>query len=407
MCNKHRFFAAVLALALLFCLFGCSREKPVGDWQGEGYRATAFSDEGYYYLNTDGLLCFLDIKNGGNVILCSKVGCPHTDSRGIAQGCEADLSRVSTPFNVMGFWNGYLYYIENSMYGETVFRRNADGTAKKEIAILGEEYIGKDSSVQADGMIIADGYLYYSMVIYKVEEIEPGHSNSSPGRYALCRIDLATGNEEEIAIEEGTIYLAAAKGDTIVYFSYDDPPSNLDPDFDESMLNYPVQMKQWDQKSRTVKVLMETRVYERGIFRELSGNRIRISKYDKELAQHIHTYYDLTTGQFSEPVSTAYSIQPINSNYELHYIEDHVKKIYDIKNQRYVDSEISTDAFTIGNRCEQGFIIVDREYDTENLIYARKEYYIRTSSLADGLQKKDLLLFYMRQQSYTPEEDTP
>lgn len=74
--------AAILLLAAVLLLAGC--HQPTTDMSlpdewvvlpqaDEG----AFSEHGYYYTTPQGILYFLDIANGGNVALCSRVGCKH------------------------------------------------------------------------------------------------------------------------------------------------------------------------------------------------------------------------------------------------------------------------------------------------------------------------------------------
>ena len=77
--NKNGAGAFVLALLFFVMLLpGCAEEPVSSGWeQCTGGNAGIFTAEGYYYTSPRKLLYFLDVDNGINVCLCSKIGCTH------------------------------------------------------------------------------------------------------------------------------------------------------------------------------------------------------------------------------------------------------------------------------------------------------------------------------------------
>ena len=119
----------VLLLALMLLLAGCSNNvqnnhsERTSHWYPRR-DTNSFSDAGYYYTDHDGQLCFLDLKNGGNVILCSKVACLHSKEPDVLKRreCETLIGADS-----MFFWDGKLYYTKIDTYGYQLYRRAAEG----------------------------------------------------------------------------------------------------------------------------------------------------------------------------------------------------------------------------------------------------------------------------------------
>ena len=73
---RERMAAFVLVLVLLFCamLSGCVAEHTDSGWsEGIDGHDGIFTGEGSYYTDFSGYLHFLDVNNGVNVCLCSKV----------------------------------------------------------------------------------------------------------------------------------------------------------------------------------------------------------------------------------------------------------------------------------------------------------------------------------------------
>ena len=73
--RKFRIMAFILTVLLLLGTVGCSKEVESSPWErtmrwNPGRSASTFSDEGYYYHDHKGQLCFLDLKNGGAVDFC-------------------------------------------------------------------------------------------------------------------------------------------------------------------------------------------------------------------------------------------------------------------------------------------------------------------------------------------------
>ena len=196
-----------LALAVLFilCAAGCSKEVESSPWErtmrwNPGRSASTFSDEGYYYHDHKGQLCFLDLKNGGNVVLCSKVACLHWDEPDIFKRRECE---AITGADSMFFWDNSLYYIAQDVYGYQLYRRAADGTAEEHIMTMGKDYISKDTSMDIWSFALAEGILYYYGQVCDDIQISQNEIHSQLSYEVICRVDLRARKETEIIRDDG------------------------------------------------------------------------------------------------------------------------------------------------------------------------------------------------------------
>ena len=383
--------AAMLLIIFVLCLFGCERQANGGQWNQQGYKDTAFSDAGFYYTD-NGYLCFLDTKTGVNVYLCSRPGCTHGGTKGDEKVCDAHLS-VSSVYSTMGFWDGHLYYIEDqAQYGSVVMRRNADGTAETKVAELCQQYLNKDSTAEVTEMIIADGYLYYAVTVRAIIETEPNVHVEKPVLYAVSCVDLRTGNDTELYADQTFTTLIAAK-DSTVLFETRDYPSSDDPDFQEKIKSYRVCLKQWSRENNQTEVLLETTLDEHGQYNEFRDGKIYYSKYVNDTP--IRSCYDLEKRKLETGLDIpTYRETRINDLYAIRkYSGSDTYVIHNSKTGKEMEAYLPK-MFSIHAVGKQGFTLRGREV-SENGNITHTEYYVSFASLSDGMQKDDLIPFYI------------
>ena len=302
----------------------------------------AFSDEGYYYLNDDRLLSFMDTSNGISVILCQKIGCEHKK-----EDCEAYLSMCY----VMFYTDGYIYYNKFDLsdpYGVTLHRRKADGTAEEKVATLGGEYVSKDVSVQVGEFLAAEGALYYTL--YTLETVKDDVSNSVEifeRDGVLVRLDLKTGQQQELLRDRDVlIRLFGARENALLFHVFDKPPAeeSTDPDYYEKMSNMYGKLKVWSATGGTVTLFEKKQKDCSWILGFHGGN---VYYYDDEnvftynLEQDQHTVVDLP-----------YSFQLVDENYiiaDAQWIDLHTGKT--------IDREFTGAEMAVKNRTERGCIL--------------------------------------------------
>ena len=385
-----RIWVLALSALMLFYLFGCSEKIESSPWERIlytklGENAHAFSNEGYYYMNNDGFLCFLDLKNGGNVILCSKTACLHNKEPDVfkRRECEAMIGAKN-----MFFWDNGLYYLDLDMYGYQLYRRAADGTAEEHIMTLGENYIGKDTSISILSLALAEGILYYQADISEENNIGQNETIGEWSYNVICRVDLRSRKETEIVHEEdNTLNMCAARNDAVLYTSCENIDST-DPNYAEKLKSVKVRLEQWNLQTGNSDILWEAAREELYQFVGFFNGMLFYTDMDAALWS-----YELETGKIAA-AGPEHTVKVLNDRYLISYREPRIRDIYDIQKGTFIENAFSDTSLDVQDMGKLGFIMkrTNRDANDKNInaIYS----FVAFDSLADGLQKTDVLDFY-------------
>ena len=399
-------FAKMLSILLAFLtvlsLCSCAKKEEVSsEWVGvEETRQGAISDTGYYYLNNQNLLYYVDFQNGINVCLCNKAGCPHgtTTVPEELSECEALLPTAFGWISTMFCWNQYIYYMKLDQYGRSLYRRNADGTGEAKVAILCEKYMEEDSEIEVDVycFTVAGNYVYYYAAIKAVIQTEEGVFTNQNKLTALLRLDLRTGKEEiltECYESNKGLRLVAVRNDSAIYSLASFP------DADYSAENYntlyaqcPVQILQWNAESGESNVLLEkTRAeigdaicYMGGSFYCYPGN----DQYS----------IDLETGELTQVVANG-SLRIINADIGIGHSDETGRfQVKNLKTGKLLPN--AYEAYLLQIVCASNDMLIIT-YLVENDDRTKDEHFmfIKPESLSDGLQEEDATEFYIRHYS--------
>ena len=389
-----------LALAVLFilCAAGCSKGAENGEWErtmrwNPGRSASTFSDEGYYYNDRNGQLCFLDLKNGGNVVLCSKVACLHSKEPDIfkRRECEA-ITGASSMF----FWDNSLYYIAQDVYGYQLYRRAADGTAEEHIMTLGTNYISKNTSMDIWSLALAEGILYYYGQVCDDIQISQNEIHSQRSYDVICRVDLRVREETEIIRDDGGgISIHAVRNDAVLYTCIEGvelPEDVSDPTYIEKLQSAKVWLKQWNLQDGSTDILLEK------VKKEMNAV---VGYYNGKIYYNDANFdplwsYDLKTREIAE-AGPAHTLDVLSERYLIAYNEENLKSIYDVQAGTFIENAFPDTDLKVENVGRYGFILRRLYYTPEEgASWQQKTVYsfVTIDALAEGLQKTDVLDFY-------------
>lgn len=388
--------AAILLLAVVL-LAGC--RQPTTDMSlpdewvvlpqaDEG----AFSEHGYYYTTPQGVLYFLDLTNGGNVALCSRVGCKHELETYPEEDCEAFLDILPMSFQPLFYENEKIYYVASDYYGQQLYSRNADGTAKTHIATLGKEYYAQQKSIEIYEYLVAGGMLYYTAEVRgEVHDDLSNYTQIVREFDVLGRVDLRTGKDEQLLKDaDKVLQLEAVGGNTVIYLStaqadYDDP------DYMEKLVSTRIML---NLDTGTSVDLMEKPHSQIGHLIQIENDQMYVLANDTIIA------HDIKTGESNETVSKVSEwFKVINAKYAYcHDSDQQLSQIYDIENKTFLPGGIVGMRLRLLNVGKDGFV-VQRPYPKPggNSTYQEADYYYLCycsfASLSDGFQPSDLIPF--------------
>lgn len=368
-------------------------------WGNASSHDGVFSDEGYYYLSEHQCLCFLDVANGINVVLCSKVGCPHDNSQLDTNGeqlfCEAYIIG-----ELQFFWEGKLYYTVEDDYGIFLYRRNADGTAEEQVMQLCAEYMNPDQSLTlASSCYFFNGIVYYQVNVSSIE-FEGTHINYEIQNKLLMRLDLRTGKEELVNTTKTdarqTIHGLNANG--LIYSVL-----LIDPEYFDLPLGDPKREEYYNDSSRQViqldiasgeeKVLMEKHFSETLGVQNVSGETLLYSI--KEDDQQVLRSLNLTTGE--DTLLLARDIVYINDCFCFTYEgEDEKLTLMDMQTSQLLPTAYQDSFMYPGDIGENGMILVRKVQAEGSSRSKRIHAYVSFADLADGLQEEDLVDFFIK-----------
>ena len=389
---------ATLLLAAALLLAGCHQpttDMPLPDeWvvlpqADEG----AFSEHGYYYTTPQGVLYFLDLTNGGNVALCSRVGCKHELETYPEEDCEAYLDILPMSSLPLFYENEKIYYVASDYYGQQLYSRNADGTAKTHIATLGKEYYAQQKSIEIYEYLVVGGMLYYTAEVRgEVQDDLSDYTQIVREFDVLGRVDLRTGKDEQLLKDANNVLqLEAVGGNAVIYLStaqadYDDP------DYMEKLVSTRIML---NLDTGTSVDLMEKPHSQIGHLIQIENDQMYV------LANDAITAHDIKTGESKETVCKVSEwFKVINAKYAYcHDSDQKLSQIYDIENKTFLPGGIVGMRLRLLNVGKDGFV-VQRSYPkpggSASTGYETDYYYLcycSFASLSDGFQRSDLIPF--------------
>ena len=395
---KKSAFIIIIVLLLLLPT-GCTPSSST-DWVPYMSLTGAFGEQGYYYISSSECLYFLDVENGLNVCLCSKVGCPHdttvnTDPAAV-YNCEAYIFGSLVHEFPIFVWDGGLYYIFSDEYGMHLIRRNADGSGMSQIGTICQPYIERRKTIDVQSFICADGYLYYCADICglkdSVIEIES---------CVVRRMDLKSGKEEELISVPGYEYLSlcAAKGNGMLYLHYLIPEPTDAPDDTEKRQTSPVRLMLWEEGTSKDTVLLEKTFGEELNYKTIIDGALLYTT--KEGDSYVTRSFKLNTKE-DKKASDETSKTYITEEYALR-TNPMTKKIsiYQIATGTFLANEFEQYSLVFlnisGKKIVLGRLIPSPNNPAiiEKIIY----FYVDADALADGLQEEDVVDFYISHKS--------
>lgn len=199
-----RTYLSLFAL-LLGCLLFCSScgtqtaAKEDGQWDSKPVyvlQGTA-SDEGYYFLKNQSILCYFVVASKKSAILCSKQGCAHED-----EGCYAYIDPAFGLYWGAGMfcYRDQLYMLENQDGSPALARRNMDGSNyERVLTLLADQKVEEGQAVSVSDYKVSGGYLFYQAELQQLDEQGVIRSQT-----LFRRVDLDTMQDETFyAPEEG------------------------------------------------------------------------------------------------------------------------------------------------------------------------------------------------------------
>ena len=375
----------------------------------QGSNTGVFTDEGYFYLDSNSCIHFLDTSNGIDVVPCAKIGCSHDNSQLDSKGepiiCEAHLLGGKLQF----FWEDKLYYTIETDYGIFLYRRNADGTGDEEVTQLGEQYMDQDHAVYLNSMYFVDGILYYNVDVKSIIidfENDPNHVLYDIVDINLMRMDLRNKKEEcilssEHASEQGVI--AIRKNSLIYSFLVIDPEYYKIPKDDPDRLE---KRNEYLAKSTTQFILLDLASGEKTVFLEKHFSEVfeiqRISENtmvyrQEEDGQMTLRSLNMDTGE--DILLLAGDFYYINEDFCFHVEVDGESEklvLVDMKTLQPLPTAYQELFMYPDDIGPDGLIMVRRvrpEGSSRNL---RIHSYVSFADLEDGLQEEDFADFYTR-----------
>ena len=360
-----------------------------------------FSEAGYYYIS-DYFLYFMDTENGISVILCSKAGCHHNESKDRKEysACEANVGHC----NIFFYYDGHLYYDKydaDNPNAVNLYRRNADGTGEEKVATLCEELFSQTSEVVPGPYIIADGMMYYTASINGIVEPEPNHLVIQQIGGLLMRLDLETGKEKEILrMNDVYIQLFAARKDALIFYTQELlPPEEMIGSYGEKMKDFPARLQVWRESTGESELIFEKTNEQFPTALNIYGGKLYY--YGQKGTGQQYTY-DFATGEHKKAeLPDGFCL--VNDDYWYAHGELNTT-IYDYRTGKPVSGDFDDWRVYASEVGERGFIgqfwLFSGKTEEGKYIKEREIYgYVPFAAMEDGLQKEDILIIYEKEYS--------
>ena len=408
---KHmkKITALVLALLLLIGLTGCQKAPAgntvtiEGEWVWADRYDGAFSADGYYFLKNFSFLSYLDTASCVSTVLCTKVGCLHDQAQSNSQqeACEAYMSNLNFSSGGSCFWDGSLYYIDQSNLGVNLYRCNAIGTDRKMIGKLATAYIENQQTVSLSRFARVENYWYYYATVNGTvyDEESETWENKQLLNY-IGRIDLRTGKEELVVEDsENTLTLCAAQENAVLYTTRGIPEADLrDPAYREQLRKLPVTLYYRNVESKEPVKVFEKDGSNFGQINLVVGEKLYYGLSEqKEDGGYTGSYYvyDLKTGSdtlFAENEAMQYLGGEYVKRMELGTEEWY---IFGLESGKQMPINVSSGYPRMECWSDQGCAMF-WQVQLESGEKENRWCYVTYEAMADGLQDEDMLILYSR-----------
>lgn len=278
----------------------------------------------------------------------------------------------------MFYWNEGLYYIEQDGFGYHICRRNADGNAKSEVAVLCEEELkaSNDVSVTVDQFVLAGNWLYFHAYVSGIENGELYDIKS-----LLYRLNLQTGRQEELcADEEHTFGLIAAQENALLYTREEKLETVPGEEgYDEELKQSRIAIMRWDEATGESKVLLE-KTRENMYAPRMIGDLVLY--YTSQEADECRTV-DPETGEDKEAARVVGTI--LNDKYLFTRIPgDDEKAVFERETGKALPMELESKIMYVETVSEKWFLL--------SLFDLNQKYIISMDDIHDGIQMEDCVL---------------
>lgn len=394
-----RILVIVCTLAIIFAMPACTNDAQnkvdhlSWKWVSNSHRAGALLNQVYFY-NSDGLLTATDIETKDSIVLCSEIGCEHTN-----EACPAKLSIMTKIF----VWGEHIYCIDGNRYGMHLYRRNFAGDGLMRVCSLGTKYMEDQKNVEIEQCVLAGNVLYYK------GHVEGQVLDEKSGTYTvqrvmdyIGRIDLKTGREdiifeEEISNSLERITLCAAQEECVMIFHWNGTSVPVDePSYSIESKKSPVELKYWHKAANTLTSIFQKKLEDCTEIKVIDNGKVYYkTMVNTETKDPGLTYsYDLNTGK-ETLVDHGAMLWYLGGGYALRKEErTQIWTVFNLHSGEELPNEIQ-ELLLITNISDQG-VVLERlliEDDT-NQVKERICCFITYESLADGLQEADLQYMY-------------
>jgi hypothetical protein len=245
---------------------------------------------------------------------------------------------------------------------------------------------------------VAGNYVYYYADVDAVIETEEHIFTHQSKLNALLRLDLRTGKEEILAEcyeKNRGLRLVAVRNDSAIYTLASYPGVYYgDENYNALAEKCQIQLLQWNAETGESKVLLDKTWKDIGSSVTYAGGKFFC--YPGDVRHSIN----LETGALTR-VEEMNDLLIINADYGFLYDEEAgICRVKNLKTGELLPNEYGEYLFRFQVECYSDDMLI-LTYRVENEDGSKDDHYmfVKTASLADGLQKEDATEFYVRHYS--------
>ncbi len=199
--KKIKPMAAIIILVILF-ITGCGSEQ-LGDEYNEGsdYQymfytkmnmglTMTYGENGYYFL-IGHYIYFMDDETHSLVALCNKADCMHNEETDSGRYADCNAYVEDENADCIAYCNGYVYVLDSSGTGYTLYRIKADGSGRDTV-----------KSWSYDDGALSHGMVHRDMFYYVLQQYYVNEDGEFAEKYSVMQLPLTGNNQEESAIYE-------------------------------------------------------------------------------------------------------------------------------------------------------------------------------------------------------------
>ncbi len=360
---KKRLISAAIVLAALIITLSVyvyvQKNSSTGSADMRYYYQTDlhfYTDDGFYFLDADGLMQFYDYAAAAQVVVCNKPNCRHetwNDLTPDEQKCHAYIPSV---FTQAGFVvDDQLYVMESTSDGKDILSITVSGLDRS-----GQRVIAELESSSTYSFVVKEQMLYVTSLAHIYEEEEDGTLVWSGEQDTWVNaVDLQTGAVTEIserlrAVNSEIQILGVS--DDMIYIGYSYYANGFDgTNFAES--GYTAQLHTYNMADGNYEV-PDIAAAENMIFTRSYGNKIAGYLYEEPYQLVIYDVATKATTRIDEfEENLAYFDECIvytrgNSRYYYNVAEERITEISDEFASLYINADAGT--YLYGVKTEPG-----------------------------------------------------